>query len=179
MRRWFVAFSGVLILSAGLARAEGGYAGASVGRTSLEETNGRFTFRGTDSGAKAFAGYRLHDFLAVEGSYFDLGTPGDTVSGFRRRTSISGLDFFAVGVLPLRRFELFAKAGLMAWTKESTTSGNVPSSTANDGGVGVTYGAGGEVRCSQRLWLRAEWEAFDVRGTDRVDLVSLGFDWSF
>src|SRR6266581_3299754 len=157
---------GTVILSVGIAHAEGGYVGAGAGRTSLKETSGVFTFGATDTAVKLFAGYRFRDFLGIEGGYLDLGTPDDTTSGFRRRTSISGLDFYAVGALPFGPVEIFAKAGLVAWNTETTTSGAVPASTAADSGVGTAYGAGAAVELGRRLRLRVEWEAFDVRGTD-------------
>lgn len=179
MIRGALVLLGAMILSAGLARAEGGYVGAGAGRTSLKETSGIFTFSGTDSAVKVFAGYRFGDFLGIEGSYLDLGSPEDTTSGFRRKTSVSGLDLYAVGVLPLGPAEVFAKAGFVAWNTETTTSGVVPASTAADNGTGAAYGAGAAVKLGAKLRARLEWEAFDVRGTDRVTLASVGLDWRF
>src|SRR5262245_2491749 len=54
------------------AAEHGGYVGAAVGEMQTDDVDDT-VYDGDDGGFKLVGGWRLLDWLAVEGSYFDLG----------------------------------------------------------------------------------------------------------
>ena len=121
------------------------YLGGGVGSISLEED----AFDESDTAAKVFVGYNFGIIplvdLAVEGTYMELGSPGDIdVSG----TNLSGLAGLNFGP-----FSVFAKAGTMNW-EIGNTSGSDP-----------IYGLGAQFRFGS-LAVRTEYEAVDADGAD-------------
>jgi len=73
--------------------------------------------------------------------------------------------------LPL--VDLFARVGVSRWESEL----QVLSSTQKEEGTDPTYGVGAQVRVGS-FALRLEYERFDLED-DSVDLVSLGFTYTF
>lgn len=120
----------------------------------------------TDSGFKLFGGYTLSPNLGVELAFVDL---GEFSSGNLEQ---DGLSVHLLGYLPVSQsFDLFGKVGFFNW--------EVRASGLTDTGTDISYGFGGEVRVSNQLAIRAEWETYDdVSGGD-VDLFSLGLSLRF
>ena len=156
---------------------------ATLGITSTTTTDD------SDSGWKAFAGYKITKNLAVEGSYTNLGeaTARTVVTAPVAGTFNSTLEFeswsiSAVGILPLNdQFSLFARLGLNVWNLDGSVTGTGSGSTTvttGDDGADVVYGLGASYNFSQNLSLRGEWERYDFDGSD-VDLLSVGLAWAF
>jgi OOP family OmpA-OmpF porin len=109
-------------LGAGLVQFSDSFAGINTtARTTLSKDE-------TDTAWKLFGGYRIHRNIAVEGGYTDFGKFTATrsiVSGAGSLThsiKISGWHVQAMGVLPLRNFDLFAKVGGIYATVEAEKS---------------------------------------------------------
>ncbi len=93
-------------------------------------------------------------------------------------TSCSGttaLDLFAVGVIPIGKFEVFGKAGYSMWDAEVSALGQ-PS--AKDDGSDLAYGLGAAYTFA-KFALRLEYEMFDIESNADVDMLSFGFDFRF
>ncbi|TNF34291.1 MAG: porin family protein [Gammaproteobacteria bacterium] len=159
---WLVAFLTSILVFPQLVNASEtrGYFGFSFGSSDDEVLNE------TESGFKLVLGASLSDNLAVEGAFVDLGTIN---YGFAE-ISQYGIAGNLIGKIPVGdAVSLFAKAGLFSWTFE-VDYGYI----AEDTGVDITYGAGLEVKLTDKASLLGEYESFEVSDGD-VSLVSLGF----
>lgn len=146
-----------------------------------------------DHGYKVFGGYQFNRFLALEGSYFDLGTfaftasttPPGTLAGDIR---LRGLGLDAVVSAPLTdRFSLFAKVGAnYTETRDRfNASGAVTvlDSTPGMAELNPKIGLGMQYALTDSLSVRAELERFRVNdavgGRGDVDHLSIGLVYSW
>jgi len=176
----------VVLFLAPQARAGQAYVGVSLGRASLEasptDIDLDIDFNGDDSGFKVFGGYRFKRFLALEGSYFDLGNIDDSVLGFSFLADVKGVDACAVARLSAGRwFEFYGRAGLAYWDVEATVIDEETDHriTRNDRDSGWTFGVGGAVRINRHLALRVEWQVYELEQSDSVSFASLGLEVGF
>jgi hypothetical protein len=77
-------------------------------------------------------------------------------------------------ILPLGPIDLYGKAGAMNWSADTTIGG----STTSNSGTDVFYGVGVGFYI-WKLGLRAEYERFQIKDIDRVDLFSLSALFQF
>ena len=187
------------------------YVGASVGKSDIKFDNAAqseqfldlgFTNPSTvsntkDTGYRAFGGYQLHKYIAIEGAYVDLGrfsfrtvvTPSGSLTG---STRIDGFELSAVGTLPLgERFGLFARVGALSADTRTTYTGGGSIETLIGGDVQkrrsteLAYGAGAMFNINKNLSLRGEWSRYEKLGSvltgGRTDanLYSLGLVYRF
>lgn len=175
----------LLPLLAGAAQADdpviGFYAGGSAGRAVLHrERLFRSGIEDYDTGAKAFLGYRILPALAVEVTYADY---GDIKKDTRLAGSIDVFSACAVGVIQLREWDLFGKAGLGYW--DGTTANNA-GVTVSDNDVDPFIGIGAQYRAG-RFAVRIESEAQQLsfhagehgRDGDWINFISIGANWTF
>ena len=179
-------------------KKQGGYLGLSLGKTYLEtvEVSGvdpEFCQpipcnidTSTDSfkSGKIFAGYRFNRHFALEGSYVDFDEIKYTTpsSAETLKWRLKGYDIFAVGIIPVGNLDLFGKLGAIRWDADLDTivdTGGGPTrarvknkSTRSAYGIGVAYNW-------KRFGIRGEWENFSIDSVDRLDLVTLGFQFLF
>ncbi len=160
-----------------LAADNGIYIGGSVGQANIKERDD-FTglqLDGDDTGFKAIVGIRPLDFLGFELNYVDLGRSKDTVAGVDLTADAKGIDAFAVGFLGLPFMDLFAKAGVISWDAKVSARGL---GSLSDDGQDFAWGLGAQVHFGSAA-LRAEYEKFDIGDIDDVNLISVGFTWTF
>ena len=166
------------------------YGGASIGQVSDGTCNSVVDQGGallgdincpTPSAWKVFGGYKVAPNLAVEGAYVDLGEsasdgtipviPGlNTVANATNLTSTAtGVNVSGVAsVAATDQINLFGKAGMMMWDKETSvtvknvgsTAATVTQKTATDG-VDLSLGAGAEYKINDNWGVRGEVEHFD------------------
>ena len=135
----------------------------------------------SSAGFKLFAGYRINQWLGVEGAYHNFGdfeedttpavTGGDAIAqidGF----SVSGLYFLPVGG---EDFELYGKAGFYSFDQEVFVDDTTVGNNSPDG---LHAGAGARFFISDQLAVRSEADWFDI---DKGDLwsLNLGFEYLF
>ncbi len=153
-----------------------------------------------DASFKVFAGYRILDWLAVEGGWYYLGKP-DGASAFvdpstRIDTEIE-LKGWNTDLVAFWRFqeqwEVFGKVGGFFWESDGNVrsrvdaagspSTNPPGSNvisfSDNNGEDIKGGAGIQYLHDNRLALRGEFEYFDVDDTDDVWLLSFSAIWRF
>lgn len=156
---------------------------ASIGITATSTTDDK------DTGWKAFAGYRIMKYLAVEGAYANLGEVSANIISTAPVAGTANVQveneawtISALGILPLNdKFSLFGRLGLNVWNIDASASGTGSGGATysdSDDGTGVVYGLGAAYNLTPNLSLRAEWERYDFDGSD-LDFVSAGLGWSF
>jgi hypothetical protein len=180
----FRALIAALILCAAslptFAADNGFYIGASVGQGGVDTESADFgfvteDFDGDDTGFKVIAGFRPLEWLAIEANYVDLGTASDNVAGVNVDVDTKGIDAFGVLFLPLPVVDIFLKAGVISWDTDANVAGL---GSVSDDGTDLAYGLGAGLGFGN-FGVRAEYERFEIEDTDSVDMISLGFTWTF
>ena len=173
----------VILASASMsavAADNGFYIGASVGQGGVDTESADFgfvteDFDGDDTGFKVIAGFRPLEWFAIEANYVDLGTASDNVAGVNVDVDTKGIDAFGVLFLPLPVVDLFLKAGFISWDIDADVAG---AGSVSDDGTDLAYGVGAGLGFGN-FGVRAEYERFEIEDTDTVDMISLGFTWTF
>jgi hypothetical protein len=164
----------IMAFVAGLAQAEP-YVGASISSVSVEANVDGARVDDSDSGGKLIVGY-IFDLpvvdLSLEANYVDFGSAGGGPNG--ARIDISGLDAFVVAGLDFGMVGAFVKAGTVAWDADA----RVGSFSSSTDGTDSAYGIGMRFNLAS-LFLRIEYERFDIASADDVDLFSAGIVWRF
>jgi OOP family OmpA-OmpF porin len=159
------------------ALAQGFSVGASVGSSKIEVGDSSISFDGTDVGWKVFGKYMFNENWGVELGYVDFGTPDDNVSGVPIDIEANGIDAFFIGSFPASdSFDLFAKAGYVAWDAKISAPG-VPAES--DDGSDLALGIGAAFHTSDTFSILGEWEWFDISDTDTVWMLSIGIQVGF
>lgn len=165
---------GFTLVPGGQARAEF-YAGGSIGKAAVDAGIDGFGLDESDSAEKLIAGF-IFDLpvvdVSIETSYVDFGSP--RADGNGAQLDISGLDAFAVAGLDFGIFGVFAKAGMIAWDADASLGGFSASSDGTDS----AYGVGMRFNVAS-LFIRAEYEKFDIAAANDVDMLSAGVIWRF
>lgn len=143
------------------------YVGAGLGVTKQSDSCNDPFFEGSceqkDIAWKVFGGARFNPMLGVEASYQDMGKlerNGASGTSFANMSnSVTGLGASAVAYVPVMNgAEVFGKAGVLRWERDSsrTLNGNTQHST--DKGYSPMLGAGAQYQLNQNLYMRGEWE---------------------
>jgi hypothetical protein len=157
--------------------AEGLYLGAAIGQAGIKDNINTETFDVNDAAYKAFVGWRFKVpvvNLAVEGAYTDFGKPSQTVGAQRVETKLHGPSVAGLVILPLGPFDLYGKGGAINWSADTTIGGAMTSKSGTD----AFYGVGAGLNLGP-FGLRAEYERFQIKDIDRVDLFSLSALFQF
>lgn len=195
--------SAALGIASAHAADTGFYVGGSVGQSKISDWDGSafdaaFASAGatsttstddTDTGWKLFAGYRFMKYLAVEAAYTDFGeaTAHSVITAPSAGTvdvtaEVTSWTISALGILPLGdNFSLFARAGANFWDADLSATGTGSGSTAvstSDDGTDWVWGVGAAYSFTPNLGVRAEWERYDLDGSD-IELLSVGLSWNF
>ena len=162
------------LLGAATASADdfiGFYAGGGIGSSSIDD---EAFIDDSDTGFKAFVGYSLGEFVAVELAYMDGGTVEGTRNfpggfSFAAEADPRIINASVVGNLPLTdQFALIGRLGYASIDLDGKLTFNDPDFGAFDvsGDSGseeeISYGAGAVYTIGETFQLRAEYEGFDV-----------------
>jgi len=179
----------------------GFYIGGAVGDASVELTDDRTRqqYEADDTGYKIIVGYRIIDWVAVELNYSDYGNPVDRIFGADLEASYDALSVSALGMLPLNKFDLFARLGL---ARVDSSFGVVGTGIrSGDESTEPMFGFGAQFRPTPNLAIRLEadailidtnyddnddwddfwdddWDSDDDYG-DWVSMLSLGVTYKF
>lgn len=156
----------------------GFYAGVGLGKASLEEDETGFD--ADDTAFKVFGGYNFNRNFAVEVGYFDGGEPDDRFSIGTIEASFTGLNFSALGRLPLNdRFSVFGKLGFASYEVDAKARiGNSVVATDDDSDEDLSYGIGAAFNIGPSFEVRGEYEALDVSGGG-FDMLSVSGVYKF
>jgi outer membrane immunogenic protein len=161
------------------ARAAGGlYLGAGIGQGSVRDDTATGNFDADHLAYKAFAGYRFDKIpivdLALEGGYTDFGKPSQDVGAQRVEFKLHGAYAAGLLIFPLGPFDLYGKAGAISAKLESSSAGSTSSRTGTD----AFYGLGAAFYV-WKLGFRAEYERYNIKDVDRVQLFSVSALFQF
>jgi OOP family OmpA-OmpF porin len=157
-------------------RVTGFYVGGSVGGSSveLEDADSREDFKGNDTGFRLTAGYRFLKWVAVEGGYIDFGTTDDDIVGVPVEAKFKAPYLTGVGLLPLGKFDLFAKGGIAAWDGSLQSH----STRFEEDNVDPLVGIGAQFRTG-RIAIRFDVDALLLGFDDDNDDEADGDDWAY
>ncbi len=161
------------------ARATGGlYLGAGVGEATVKEDTSAGNFDENATGYKAFIGYRFDKLplvdLAAEGGYVDFGKPSKTFGAQNVQFKLHGGYAAGLVIFPLGPLDLYGKGGVISARTESSIGGATSSHTSSNGFYGV--GAGFYV---WKIGIRAEYERYQIKDVDRVQMLSVSALFQF
>ena len=168
----------------------GFYLGAGVGRSSIDildfyPTLGE-SLETTNSGYKAYGGYRFLKFLAVEAGYTNLGSPQGLEKNVpehpeKATVSIKGLDAFAVGIIPVSQVvDVFAKVGFMSWNTDITSvQDGVVIYDESASGTDAAYGIGIGFWVGPNVALRGEGGWYKIGDYATIALYSINVTYTF
>ena len=171
-----------LALFAGAAQADdllGLYAGAGITRAKVEDifhTN----FNLSNTSWKIYAGFRPAGFpLGIDVDYMDLGSAAAGTFEGVGHADAKAFAAYAVGYLPIPapNIDVYGKAGLARWQ----FNGNVGQPglfAVSDNGTDFAWGVGLQVHFLERFAARVEYEHFNIRDADDVQLYSLGVSYT-
>ena len=157
------------------AAADGLYLGLGIGAATIKDDFQTSTFEADDVAYKGFIGWRFDEIpivdLAVEAAYTNFGKPSQTLGTPAQNVEyqLHGPSLAGLLILPLGPFDLYAKGGMLAWELDRT----VGATTSSGSGTDAFYGVG----ASFYLWklaFRAEYERFEIKDVDRLEMLSLG-----
>jgi len=181
MRKFLLAST--LALAAGAAHADdllGLYAGVGITRAKMEDVfHTNFTL--SDTSWKIYGGFRPLGFpLGAEVEYIDLGSSDGSTYYGPAHASAKAFGAFAVGYLPIPvpEIDVYGKAGVARWQFD----GSIPENGVfglSDNGADFAWGAGLQVHFLGRFAARVEYEHFNVREADDVQLYSVGVSYTF
>jgi predicted porin len=157
--------------------AKGFYFGGGITQTRFDADNfDAGDIDDEDNSWKVIAGYRFAPAFAAEANYVDFGeaTAGSLVPGVAGSSAeAQAISAFAVGMIPVPWFDLFAKVGAAQIDAEL-----IGPSAADDDTTEFAYGAGAQARLGN-LGIRAEYEKFDTDLIGDLDLISLSATFTF
>jgi opacity protein-like surface antigen len=165
----------------------GPYVGGGVGQYNVRIDNAQEFgsvinhYSTNDTAFKFFAGYRFAPFIALEGSYINLGTNKDVIApGVVARSKIDGWSPELVATLPLGWFEAFAEGGDYVYRYQRClevpgTSFSSSSDTFNH----IEWGAGLGVVVAQVIPIRLEYQEFNIQNTNHSNALWLTAGFRF
>jgi hypothetical protein len=154
-----------------------GYAGATIGRSSLESCPGIACDR-RDTAYRLFGGGRFNDIVGLEAGYLNLGR----FQGGGGAIESHGIDLALTAGIPIMtNSSLFAKLG-GAYMRSEVTAPGGGIAGGKDSGWGPRFGLGAQVGLGGNWALRADWDRYkiDLPGSDRrVDTFTVGAQYRF
>lgn len=168
------------------------YIGGGVGQFNvqiddIDDTNNAIEKLDDDDTAwKAFIGWRMNPYFALELAYIDFGAPGDRFEGSGSsgdyELDLSGFAPYLIGTFPLGPVELFGKVGYYFYDVDLSADIDDPlqpdfdSSTSDED---LLYGFGVGMTFFERLNARLEYERIDSHVIDDADAIWLSGAWRF
>jgi OOP family OmpA-OmpF porin len=183
---------GLALAATEQANPSGPYVGVGWGQMNLDIKNlsdvGTATsniVKSRDNAWKAFVGYRINPYIAVEGAYIDFGKHSErfdaTGSNGNYQVKMSGFAPYIIGSVPLGNWDLFAKAGSYFYNVkvEANFDNPGPSLNSSHSRNDFLYGGGLGYTIADRVHLRAEYEVVDVTNAKNSDAIWLSAAWHF
>ncbi|MGH8689178.1 MAG: outer membrane beta-barrel protein [Burkholderiales bacterium] len=160
------------------AAADGLYLGVGLGAATVKDNFEGSTFEAEDLAYRGILGWRFNQIplvdLAVEAAYTNFGKPSQIVapsSGAPAQNveyKLHGPSLAGLVILPLGPVDLYAKGGVLDWKLDRTTGATTTSRSGSDAFYGV--GAGFYL---WKLAFRAEYQRFQIKDVDRVEMFTL------
>jgi outer membrane protein with beta-barrel domain len=168
-----LAFAG----TAAQAADNGFYLGAGVSKSKIKDITAA-NFDINDTAWKVIAGFRPIDLIAVEANYMDLGSETRTLGPANAHADAKAFTAHALVYLPIPVpfLGVYGKAGLARW--ELNGDSNVGLLRLDDRGTEFAWGGGAQLSF-RSFSARLEYDNFNIKNTNGLDLYTLGFTWTF
>jgi opacity protein-like surface antigen len=174
----------------GVENDEGFYIGGGVGQFNvkiddIDDTDEAIERLDDDDTAwKAFVGWRMNPYFALELAYIDFGGPSDraTASGSSGdfRVDLSGFAPYVIGTIPVGPVELFGKVGYYFYDVDASVDlDDGPDFDSSSSENDLLYGFGVGMTFFERLNARLEYEKIDSDLVDDADALWLSGQWRF
>ena len=173
----------LLVLFAGAAQADddllGLYAGAGITRAKVEDIF-HSNFNLSNTSWRIYAGLHPTGFpFGVDVDYMDLGSADSQTFQGPAHADTKAFAAYAVGYVPIPvpDIDVYGKAGLARWSFD----GSLPRQGLlglSENGTDFAWGVGGQVHFLGRFAVRIEYEHFNIREADDVQLYSLGVSYT-
>jgi len=169
----------IIVIMTTSAFAQGYYLGAGIGNTFYssevqDAVNQAQKISENSTAWKLFAGYRINEFIGVEGGYRSFGNISSDVSNVTYESKTAGWDVEALGLYQISLIDLFGKVGAMFSSTDASVSGQSTDDTTTNFlwgiGVGAHFGP---------IGARVEWESIVVDGPTNLSMVSLSGTFGF
>ncbi len=170
----------ILALAGTAAQAadNGFYLGAGISKAKVNDIFGSGSNLDIDNTAwKAIAGFRPINLFAVEVNYMDLGSKSRDFGITTAHADAKAFSGHALVFLPIPVpfLDLYGKAGLARWDLKGNAGGSLV--RFDESGTEFAWGAGAQLRFGS-FAARLEYDNFDIKNTDGVDLYTLGVTWT-
>jgi hypothetical protein len=174
----------------GVENDAGFYVGGGVGQFNLklddvDETDEAIERLDDDDTAwKAFVGWRMNPYFAVEVAYVDFGRPSDRFetsgSSGDFAADISGFAPYVIGTVPVGPLELFGKIGYYFYDVDASVDlDNGPDFDSSSSEQDLSWGGGIGMTFFERLNARLEYERIDSDRIDDADAFWFSGQWRF
>jgi hypothetical protein len=187
-----LALGGMATASYAQDNSSGFYLGAGVGQFNvqiddIDQTDNAIERLDDDDAAwKAFAGYRINPYIALEGAYIDFGNPSTrseaSGSSGDYRVQLQGFAPYVIGTIPLGPVELFGKIGYYFYDVDLRADIDDPlrpDIDSSDSDEDLLYGVGIGATFFEHLNARLEYERIDSDVLDDADALWLSAAWRF
>ena len=169
---------------------EGFYIGGGVGQFNVkiddvDQTDEAIqSLDDEDTAWKAFVGWRMNPYFALELAYIDFGGPSDraTASGSSGdyQVDLAGFAPYVIGTIPLGPVELFGKVGYYFYDVDASVDlDNGPDFDSSASDEDLLYGFGVGMTFFERLNARLEYEKIDSDLIDDADAIWFSGQWRF
>ena len=169
---------------------EGFYIGGGVGQFNVQiddvdQTDEAIQRLDDDDTAwKAFVGWRMNPYFALELAYIDFGGPSDRFeasgSGGDFSVDLSGFAPYVIGTIPVGPVELFGKVGYYFYDVDASVDlDNGPDFDSSSSENDLLYGVGVGMTFFERLNARLEYERIDSELIDDADALWFSGQWRF
>ena len=167
----------------------GAYVGFGAGTvmTTVDKASVEFHTLDWKPGAsivRPFAGYRMNEYLGIEGGYMALGKARvQTSGGDFFEASVSGFEITPTGSLPIvRDFSAIARAGLVVWQSDIRYQfTSLGSGTRKESGSSLVVALGAEYVIGKHVLVRGEGAYYAIdkgkagAGDDTALTLSAGY----
>ena len=139
----------------------------------------------SDTSWKAFVGWRMNPYFALDLAYIDFGRPSQRAttasgSGGDFSAHLSGFAPSVYGTIPLGPVELFGKIGYYFYDVDAKVDlDNGPGFDSSSSDEDLLYGGGIGMTFFQHLNARLEYERIDSSRVDDADAIWLAGQWRF
>jgi hypothetical protein len=187
-----LALGGTATVSYAQDNTSGFYLGAGVGQFNvqiddIDQTDNAIERLDDDDAAwKAFAGYRINPYFALEAAYIDFGNPSTrseaSGSSGDYRVQLQGFAPYVIGTIPVGPVELFGKIGYYFYDVDLRADIDDPlrpDIDSSESDEDLLYGVGIGATFFEHLNARLEYERIDSDVLDDADALWLSASWRF
>ena len=169
---------------------EGFYIGGGVGQFNVQVDDVDDTDEAIqrlddeDTAWKAFVGWRMNPYFALELAYIDFGGPSDTATAAGSSgdfsVELAGFAPYVIGTIPLGPVELFGKVGYYFYDVDAAVDlDDGPDFDSSSSEQDLLYGFGVGMTFFERLNARLEYEKVDSGFVDDADALWFSGQWRF